>query len=1302
MEICPKCKYNLKLVYDTIYECEQCGFMIRKSKFDEQYKVQKEEWYKEISFNEDLWYRKNIQEYPLIVAYEYEALFNLISKGNIYGAFLKLKDLLEVLIKFPTLISINHIFNKKNKTENDYILLQLVLGKSLSLGDWREIANNIYNNKLYDDININYILKDIKKIFFNENIDIVKWRNESLGHGALKKESDEKFKKEISDRLKVICNHFKKCDENYKRISVILKNKSKESILKGTEIDFNNLPDGELYFKSNEKSEELYPFIVFLDKSIYFFDGYLDKKNKATFLNYNNGHKKEIVKNEITKMYHNSYEKASLLIQKAGIVNKLLEQKEKEYKNILPEFEKILNEFETIVDYTDTIYLDEWLKDRIKNQNKALLLLKMQRGMGKTTFVKNIEQKNLAWITEDNIVIKVCLINNILKFDEDYLINIISDLLRTDSDGKVIISDIELKSLLNGINNPKERFLKVLSYYYSIYSEHYNKNKIVLIIDGVDELNHDNAESLFNIMPNNTNIPESIFILLTSRTDKEIYSGIVQEIENIEVRDENKLIVDKQSSRNIEVLKKYIEDKFDIHKNDLIDKILQKCDYRFLYLSIIKNLYDLQYDIFADFNTRNVLSELLSQIKLIFGEKYFEEIRTVLYIITLGNMPLTLEEIYYFYGDKNNISNLLAYIFEIRTILSIDRSNRGNLISISNKELKELIINEYKDDLEKVLQNWLEKLEEVLKEEEFEYSDGKSYLISNILSYEDSNFSFDYNTLFNINSVKDIHIYLENLIKYTFKTYVSDRYHSINNTLLKIEKLLLEKEKGTNKALIELVNADTLSKAGDYLFIDNNIDCYTAVNNYKIAINKRIDFLKKLEIDFDLLIDGKYEKDKLLKEDIFIINKIAEDYINICRAYYRFGIIDKCEKYCLDGIGLYKNYADLNENHNKLILATHLLELSRVYEKKHKCDESINIGNEAKQILLDLLTEKYDVVNTRCALTRINECLGTTYLKINNSKMAIKLYKEGIDLINETLSENSIEVIAELRYAGLLYEKIGSIYLEEKNMRKAKYYFEKEIDIYNELDSKGIMYEKSQYIEVHKDMGIILLDTGFYEDAINEYNLALNALNKNNSLYAKKDNINLIIKLEIYLGIADSMFLLKDYKNSIKYYEWWLTSMLDNIPCISERDLKLTFERLQVSYKKINDNLKYTKIGKQLKRLSKLEECKEATLNKYQYRYVLLGSKNVNSEELESGIKNDKEVDNNKYYYLDLKNNKISKCIKDVAPVQCRYSQSKKYFQIKFDKHICKQCEIIGCNQKESDKILKISLKKLKEISIIE
>ena len=163
--------------------------------------------------------------YPLL-AHEYHVLYTFIINKNYYGALLEYKDVVEILLKFPTLIAINHFWRKRNdeydlseKSDEKAIMMLLSKRGGLSLGDWEAICQKFIDlhkkarkesNTTQSDSDIYTYLTPLLEAVFklykqgqNERKNVVTWRNEVIGHGALQSnlETDSVLIKEFNERI---------------------------------------------------------------------------------------------------------------------------------------------------------------------------------------------------------------------------------------------------------------------------------------------------------------------------------------------------------------------------------------------------------------------------------------------------------------------------------------------------------------------------------------------------------------------------------------------------------------------------------------------------------------------------------------------------------------------------------------------------------------------------------------------------------------------------------------------------------------------------------------------------------------------------------------------------------------------------------------------------------------------------------------------------------------------------------------------------------------------------------------------
>ena len=81
-------------------------------------------------------------QFPFFIAHEYHRFYELLEKGQLFGAFFEMKDVLEVLLKFPILVGTAYIESKREPEEGKRCL-ETLIAHPLSLGQWAAYGNDL-------------------------------------------------------------------------------------------------------------------------------------------------------------------------------------------------------------------------------------------------------------------------------------------------------------------------------------------------------------------------------------------------------------------------------------------------------------------------------------------------------------------------------------------------------------------------------------------------------------------------------------------------------------------------------------------------------------------------------------------------------------------------------------------------------------------------------------------------------------------------------------------------------------------------------------------------------------------------------------------------------------------------------------------------------------------------------------------------------------------------------------------------------------------------------------------------------
>lgn len=1300
MSKCPECLRELSILDGIIYECENCDFMIRISKYEEKFGKPIENWYIELCKDENMWFENAFHEFPSIISHEYFRLYSMLKEGHTYGAMLQIKDLLEVLLKFPTLIVMGHICDREEKSEEEMVLIKATFEKVLSLGDWRELINRIYRKKLINDNVLNPIIKSIRNIFYKETIgenksDLVRWRNENIGHGALRLEADIIFQSEIIKLLQIIKEHFMKCKDYYLKLKLYIKTDEGEIELKGKELTREIIRDGILFIDNGYIKQKLYPYILIDQGKIYFFDAFVRKYNKISILDYQNGDKKDIVDNNIVKYYYSLYKKSVQVLRNSYNVKLIEKYSEDLEESYLTQSENILNEIQYVNDYKNPDFIEKWLNEKISSCNRGVFLLQMERGMGKTTFSKALDENGYNKIKIKDMTIRSYYVNDSYLSEYGYFYTALSDLFRTDGEGRIIIKEKELKVLSGDPSSMKKDFVELLHGYKEKHERYFGKDKLLLIIDGIDEMANKGDKSIINIIPDKGDLGQGIYILLTCRTNDELSPHILQSLEKLNIPLKNKIIYNRFNDDYLLILREYIEKELKLSNEKDIQIILKKSENRFLYLSTLKTIIE-------DISTKSIESlptgekifeNYLEQLRLCFGDKYFKKIQRILCILASSEEPLTMDEIIYLYGESKITFKFLTYLYQIHSFLKSERTYRGNVLSISHMELKHIILKNYKDIIEELVSEWIGKISNYKVDKDLILRDGESYLMANILAYKDKGIDVDYSPLISEKFSEILIASGENLNKNKFEYYSKIRYFKIYSQLNKIQDLGEGKIEEFKILLFRWVAS---SKLGDALFENYETSYEVSVKHYELSINS-ISAILKTHFDLDLkdFLGEDINTEDYHEVQLFLLKKLANSYIDIGRVYYRIGDLGNAKENNQIGIEVYKKSMNNEDENDKMSFASFLLEKARIYNGMGRLGQALEIANRVLEIQENSRILESDE-EIQAVISRTEECIGSIYYNLGEVDIAIK------NLIKALNTLRGLSSKMQMRNGSFnisVYNKIGSIYAKEKDFQKSVNYFSEAINIYKDMENIGFVYEPMLVIDSYKGIGISYLGLGKYDKSILKLKKSLDLIENETSLINSNIDVYANYICEIYMGLGDSSFLDGVYENSLKYYNEYLYVVMERfnrIFKVASYDLYVTLSRIHISLEKLNR-----------KKEAKIQHEKLEKLKNYYYPHKpYMGPEDLQyvfgdiTKPEPTGVAN--KANSNfphEYFIVDIDNHEVKECIGMEEPLRSNYSARKKTYTVKFDYKKCEDCHFEQCPSKKKKGTVRFSEKVWIEIN---
>lgn len=615
------------------------------------------DWMEKANEKYSCWNSDNADRLPSIILGEYKRLFKLLQSENVFGLFLQIKDTYEILVKILVLTAVA-LEQRNGINENNGDWLFKFFEKELSLGDWSTIGSSYI--KITSDEYLKRIMEKTKKLM--DNSDIIKWRNDWVGHGALAQETNEEFISTIKDKIEFIYNFVKDNIEDLEQINLYLDDDKWRIIYKTQNID-------------------LYPWIVRKTDRTYLFDSYRSTKGRFVYLDYENGGKNEIVISELKELVESLYAQNTVRKFNSSSNSDL----------ILASEEMVIKELIKTQNYIRPEYLCQQIMEFV-NLPKGIMLLQMGEGFGKTLLTTALDGNGLNRIKIPDCTTRAYYINDTYASNVDYFISTMYDLFRIDRDGKILYRG-NLPMLSKYDENPSQKLCDLLSF----YREKGEHPKLFFVLDGIDEIVSDGEFSILDFIPEETKIPEGVYFLCTCRNDKELgcILDVYKKIHQMSFT--KKVSFDIQSEAYTEFLKTYVKKKVPTATPDICRDLIELAKYKFDQIDKICKRIGGE----KDFNIHelDMVQWDLEYIEKMFGEKYFNQITIYLSNLYIIKDSLTMNELCYLCFERDATFQDLYLLWYMQDLLKIDRNSRGNKITIKNKTIADYFVNNYSDEL---------------------------------------------------------------------------------------------------------------------------------------------------------------------------------------------------------------------------------------------------------------------------------------------------------------------------------------------------------------------------------------------------------------------------------------------------------------------------------------------------------------------------------------------------------------------------------------------------------------------------
>lgn len=1090
MHICPSCGKNNTVISDDGKKgfCISCGQPFTVEEQNEK------AWNEGLDDREQYWCQELFKVAPVSLALSYQQLFDYIKEGNIGCTLFLIRDVYELFMKIPVIVLFNGVYsvieNKKDITKflEQHPRFTKVYRSSAQVftsGKWMEAVRNgaaltkeirpdvFDKDQLYIET-VNYLASienefnflDPKKGRSNKGepskvSNMSEWRNRALGHGCLARDPEESYQ-EIPYILKMFKHIGELSLEYYNNVSF----KCGHVRLRGVDT-FPNIK-GKISIVcgglGKEKEYNIHEFVTAQEKNLAYYDGY--NRGKAFLLDYGDGNRykdkalTEFLQKHLDALKNNS---AFTLSSESAEADNLEEAD-------IRELEERLRHHDSIV-YIDSLY--KWIQNAMDSCDKGLLLLQMERGMGKTTFCDTIDQLSDSDIVREysadipgwtefmaNTVIRVWHFNSTYRGrPEVYIDGIKNALLTVQNDKKNNRLTGTLNEVWDGLLHCEKelrhiQFAEALNQTAEAQMRSSSRGKVLLVLDGIDEIT--DLKTLKEYLPKQNELAPNVYILLTCRTDEEIVdqqNNFVQQntfasrlIYTRNAVQENLVMKKGINNEYQEAVKQYLKEAFPVKLTEKeIVQIVKHFDYRFSDIAAYKDLCQVS-PVFQKLESTSLIDQFMKEVEANAPEIYKNKMERILQCLTWTGSELSLREIAYFVGEGYVSYQLIGMMDELRAFVRVVRTGRGNCYEISHESwLEELTNRELRGDLDggvsfvdhcNILLSELEKMKET------------KYLV---------------NALYNKVTCGETCLFL-NITKIYYQYYaLRPRRIECDRTDLVMRicsKILSEFEKKVEDQSTDINN--------EIAFINSiGVTLYYYYKMYyqrykRGKLNSSV-FKKYVRIVESII--KKYEINGTNTKSEREFEQVAYLYFGVAQLYDLFlEVIGRDRKLSQKACELSAEAANLltkcSDRQNKIGLVLRAM----VYSQKYSEDKKGIYLRKAMEYLTSL--KEVVRVNAQIKLDEvvIYRHFARHYAK-DNEKMFY--YNRALDILtdleNEVKSEYEMTLVRNKRI--WIYRSIAEYFYEKKDYMSAKEYWETAIEEFDKVKKDGVFNEFNEFVE---------------------------------------------------------------------------------------------------------------------------------------------------------------------------------------------------------------------------------------------
>ena len=1060
--------------------------------------IRSEEWLKKIASDDSFWSDETIESWPSIIAYEYRLLRGLCKREKPYGVLFCLKDNFESFLKLEVLLSFAWVDRNCDEEFRRRTICQIT-SPNLTFGAWMNLAK-----LLLEEIEKNgYLLPEelqLKKVVSSYNkMDIVHWRNRKVAHGALELDEDESFRKEIAKKIDELARLYRTFDECLRNQQLY----TNTAWLIGPDMARGLDTAGTIRCMLQKSGIwfSVDPYILICEvkeNGVYFFDNQRTK-TLSDFQMYAGG-KGLRMQVPYFEKYRKIWSNGTLRLEAEPDDPYLTGAESRE-----------LDMLQMSRGFIEPKHLTNWLRGCVEHNGKGIFWLQMERGTGKSSFTEKINRLYKdALVIEEDLDVRTYHFSRSQSAGKYDIYSRIEWLWANDYDSSYSWQQTA------GINDyerldytPAEAFSWFLDGVREYTEKSRGRKRILMVLDGLDEITEN---VVWEMLPDSEMLQDGVYLLLTSR-NMGTETGLPKELQGIKDRlmVTERLAIERADEDNTVFLEEYVKNtNIEKKAKASMESLLEKSDYRVLYLGILCRLCEQGMDIRYVSDTGKIVEAYLNMLGQYYEEKEGSRIREVLAVLaTLGEYePLSLKDIAGLTAEGRLTLQLIGMIRDLTPMLKCERSPKGNLYKMANPGLAEELRKQLEEE-DEIVSGLIDlgidqikggyppeipaagiviaHLAELINGRlQFKKEVTEDFLnVFNIFSYKAGEETKTHNELQRACSFRKQQMWLSRAVlgKDHLNTIASMdalgfayRRLGQNEEALRLHKGALE----IRMRVLGKENPDTLNSMSNYGLALTDLGCHeeaAKILEQALEIEKRVlgeehtytlSSMIRLGINYNASERYK-EAAKILEQALEIEKRVfGEEHPNTLACMSNLGVtyggLERYEEAALIlGEALEIKKRVLGEEHPDTLNS--MTSLGSVYNNLHLYKEAISILEPTLEIEKRVLGEEHP--NTLYCMN----ILGCTYRWNSSYEKALRIHEQALEIYKRVFGEEYLGTLSVMDNLGITYSSMG-------HYEDAERLHEQTLEIYKRklgeehpytLASKRYLQEARSYVGGHTE-----------------------------------------------------------------------------------------------------------------------------------------------------------------------------------------------------------------------------------------